>query len=550
MRNLWKGLAITSLSALTLMGALAGCGGEPSTTSSTNSQTSSVMQTANTGKDSVVVALGSGGEPTGLDPCTSSWGHGTAPLIQSTLVEYTTDKQLRNDLATDYQVSKDGLTWTFKIRDDVKFTDGKQLTAKDIAFTFITAKKAQSSLDLTFMKSAKATDDTTVVFTLNKPKSTFINTLASVGIVPEHAYSDDYAVNPIGSGPYKFVEWKKGEQLLLAANEDYYGTVPSIKYVTLMFMAEDAALAAAKSGQVDIAVTAPSLADTKIDGMHLVDISTMDNRGLTMPMQPAGSGKSVSGYPVGNDVTSDIAIRHALAYGLDRDQIAQDALSGYATPCYSENDGAPWCNTAEVKVETDVEQAKKILDDAGWKDTDGDGIREKDGTKASFTALYPSGDSMRQAVGMAVASQAKDLGIEITIKGESWDDITKDQFTNAVIMGWGDSNPYVSYSLFHSAGKLKDDYYNPEGCDNPTIDEHLDKAVSTLTTEEAYKEFQLSQWDGTTGTAMKAECPWVWLVNAHHLYFVRGGLQIGDQQLHPHGANWPLVENLKEWKWN
>ena len=81
------------------------------------------------------------------------------------------------------------------------------------------------------------------------------------------------------------------------------------------------------------------------------------------------------------------------------------------------------------------------------------------------------------------------------------------------------------------------------------MDAHLEKAVTALNTEESYKEFHLSQWDGTTGTAMHADCPWIWLVNARHLYFVRDGLEIGDQQLHPHGANWPLVENLKEWSW-
>ena len=400
------------------------------------------------------------------------------------------------------------------------------------------------------MDRATAKDDTTVEIKLKKPKMTFINTCCSIGIVPEHAYSKDYAVKPIGSGPYKFVEWKQGEQLILEANEDYYGTVPAIKKVTLMFMEEDAALAAAKSGQVDVAVTSATLADTKIDGMSLRDISTMDNRGFTMPMSPAGSGKTEDGYPIGNDVTSDIAIRHALAYGMDREEIAKGALGGYADPCYSENDGAPWCNTEEVVVEYDLEKAKKILEDAGWTDSDGDGIREKNGVKASFTAVYPSGDSMRQAVGMSASEQAKKLGIEIKIKGESWDDITGDMFSNAVIMGWGDSNPYVSYSLFHSSGKLKTDYYNPEGMDNPAVDEHLEKAVTALTQEEAYKEFKLSQWDGTTGTAMHADCPWVWLVNAHHLYFVSDGLNIGDQQLHPHGANWPLVENLKEWTWN
>ena len=151
------------------------------------------------------------------------------------MVRYTKELSFENDLATDYDLSKDGLTWTFKIRDDAYFTDGEKLTASDVAFTLETAKAAQGSVDLTYMESAVAQDDTTLIVTLSKPTSIFLNTLASIGIVPEHAYGDDYGTNPIGSGPYKFVEWKPQEQILFTVNENYYGglyksvsrTVPS-----------------------------------------------------------------------------------------------------------------------------------------------------------------------------------------------------------------------------------------------------------------------------------------------------------------------------------
>ena len=187
-----------------------------------------------------------------LDP-TQGWGHGNSPIVQSTLVRYTEDLEFENDLAVDYALSSDGLEWTFKIRDDAYFTDGEKVTASDVAFTLETAKGAQGSVDLTYMESAKAQDDTTVVIRLSKPTSIFLNTLASIGIVPEHAYSEDYGTNPIGSGPYRFVEWRPQEQILFTANEDYYGTVPSIKDVTVVFMSEDAALAAVQAGEVDVA---------------------------------------------------------------------------------------------------------------------------------------------------------------------------------------------------------------------------------------------------------------------------------------------------------
>ena len=527
-----------------ILGLMTGCGGAGKETHTADlSQTEKVGESE--GRGEVIISISS--EPDSLDPC-MGWGHGTTPLVQSTLVEYKQDMSFRNDLATEYHLSEDGLVWTFKIRDDVKFTDGEALTASDVVFTFNTAKSSQSSLDLTFMDKVEAPDDVTVIFTLKKPTSTFLNTVATVGIVPEHAYDEDYGMHPIGSGPFKFVQWNKQEQLILEANEDYYGTVPAMKKVIIVFQDEDAAFAAVKAGQVDIGLTAATLATNEIEGYKVAAITTVDNRGLTLPVSPAEGKMTESGYPYGNDVTCHIEIRQALAYGIDREMIADAALNGFATPCYSENDGFPW-NNPEVKIETDADYAKQLLADAGWADTDGDGIVEKDGLKAEFTCVYPSGDSVRQAIAMAAAQQAKTLGILMNVEGTSWDDISKRMFSEAVCMGWGSSNPYTTYCLFHTDNMLKDDYYNPEGYSNPVVDGYLNGAMEALTVEEANKNWQLSQWDGTTGTAMKGDCPWVWLVNIQHLYYVRDGLNIGEQQLHAHGSSMPLLQNLKDWTW-
>lgn len=496
-------------------------------------------------KESIIIAISS--EPSTLDPC-KGWGHGTTPIIQSTLVAYNQDMTFTNDLATDYSLSQDGLIWTFHIREDVKFTDGEPLTAEDVAFTFNTAKAAKSSLDLSFMKEAKAIDKDTIEFVLNKSTITFLNTVATTGIVPEHTYSESYGEAPIGSGPFIFVQWNKGEQLMLKANKDYYGTVPAIENVTLVFMSEDAAFAATKAGQVDIAETSATLATSEINGYELKEVTSLDNRGFTLPMLPDEGKMTESGYPYGNNVTCHLEIRQALAYGIDREKIAKEAANGFADPAYSENDGMPWNNSA-VKIDTDIAYAKKLLADKGWKDTDGDGIVEKEGLKAEFTCLYSAGDSFRQAVALAAAGQAKELGIHIIVEGTSWDDISKRMFSNAVLMGWGSSNPYTTYTLYHSDNSLKDDYANPEGYDSQTTDGYLEAAMSSLTPEEAYANWKKAQWDGQSGTAMQGECPWVWLVNMHHLYYVREGLDIGNQQLHAHGASMTLLQNLKEWSW-
>lgn len=496
-------------------------------------------------KDSVVIAIGS--EPETLDP-TQGWGHGNSPIVQSTLVKYTADLTFENDLATDYKLSPDGLIWTFTIRDDAFFTDGEKVKASDIAFTLETAKTAQGSVDLTYMESAVAEDDTTVVVTLSKPTSIFLNTLASIGVVPEHVYDKNYGVNPIGSGPYRFVEWKPQEQILFTANENYYGDIPAIKNVTVVFMSEDAALAAVQAGEVDVAYSTATLGTTEVDGYHVEAIASADNRGFTLPVLPNEGKTTQSGAPIGNDVTCNLEIRQAIAYGIHRQQIADVVLNGFGRPAYSENDGMPW-NNPEVVIETDVEYAQKLLDDAGWIDTDGDGIVEKNGLKAEFSCIYPSGDSVRQAIVAAVAEQVKALGIQINVEGTSWDEIMQRMFSDAVMMGWGSAIPNETYYLYRSDGALLDDFYNPEGYMSDVTDGYLDAAMEALTVEEANENWKKVQWDGTAGTAMRGECPWVWVVNLDHVTYVRDGLSIGNQPIHGHGHGLPLIQNLQEWSW-
>ena len=519
------------LTALCLLSLLGGCG--------------KGQAPGSVNPDRVIISIST--EPETLDP-TRGWGHGSAPLVQSTLVEYRQDMSFRNDLAASYSLSEDGLRWTFHLRQDAKFTDGSAVTAEDVAFTFETAKAAKASIDLTFLEAVETPDDYTVVFTLTRPTSVFLNTVACLGIVPSHAYGPDYGDKPMGSGPYKFVQWKRQEQLILERNEDYYGDKPAIREVVIIFQSEDAALAAVKAGQVDIALTAATLATAELPGYQVQAVTTVDNRGFTLPMQPNEGKLTESGHPYGNDVTCHREIRQAMAMAVDRQAIADAALNGFGTPCYSENDGFPWNNPAAA-LETDVEAAKALLADHGWADTDGDGVVELEGLEARFTVLYPSGDSARQAVAMAAAQQLAEIGISITVEGCSWDEISRRMFTDAVMMGWGSSNPYTSYCLFHSGNMLKDDYYNPEGYANPTVDSYLEQAMAALTVEEANRFWQLAQWDGETGTAMQGDCPWVWLVNMQHVYFVRDGLDIGQQQLHAHGASLPLLENLVEWRW-
>src|SRR5699024_5331568 len=189
-------------------------------------------------QDELVMAFGSEPED-GFDP-TTGWGRYGSPLFQSTLLKRSDGLDVVNDLAESYEIDDDdNKIWTVKLRDDVTFSDGERLTAEDVVFTFETAAENGSVVDLNVIDEVEALDETTVQFTLKEPRSTFVNTLIATGIVPEHAYGDDYAENPIGSGPYEFVQWDKGQQLIVRENPEYYGDKPNFKKVTFLFLSED-----------------------------------------------------------------------------------------------------------------------------------------------------------------------------------------------------------------------------------------------------------------------------------------------------------------------
>lgn len=502
------------------------------------------------GKEYSEVTIGFSSEGETFDPC-SGFGYTGSPIF-SYLVRVNAQDQLENDLATDYQVSEDGCIWIFKIRDDVQFTNGERLKASDVAFTFNTTKEKATYMDLTMLESCKAIDDTTVEFKLSKPCVTFIYTAAQLGIVPEKSYGSDFGMEAdttVGSGPYRLTQWDKGQQFILEANEKYYGKQPQIKKAVFLIQEEDARFVAAKAGEVDIALTSATLATTQIEGMHVEEVKSVDNRGITLPTVPNEGKTTEDGYPIGNNITCDINVRKALCYGIDREKIITEALNGYASPAYSECDHMPWWNEEDV-IQTDIAYANQLLDESGWKDMDGDGIREKNGEKLAFHLMYFAGDSMRQAVAMSVANQAKEnMGFEITVEGVSEDDTVKRMFSEPMIMGWGSDSPMTSYLLYHSSNAGKTDFYNPEFYINEKTDDYLDRAMNSLSIEESYEWWKKAQWDGETGTSMKGEAPWAFYVNMTHLYYVKDGLDIGDQRIHAHGQAWPLIANLQDWTW-
>ena len=527
------------LVAVMIASMISGCGkGEQTAISEVTEQ--SVEE-----KEAVVVAMGVNSEPeSGFDPA-YGWGAGEhvhEPLIQSTLTVTTKDLEIAYDLATDMQVSEDGMIWTVKIRDGVKFTDGEDLTAEDVAFTYNTVKATSSVNDFTMLKEAVAIDDTTVEFHMEKEYSIWPYTMAIVGIVPEHAYGPDYGSNPIGSGRYIMKQWDKGQQVIFEANPDYYGEAPKMKKVTILFMAEDAAFAATLAGQVDLAYTAASYSEQTIDGYELLSFASVDNRGFNLPA--VSQTADVDGNVIGNDFTSNVLVRRAINIGIDREQMIENVMYGYGSAAYSVCDGMPWYNE-EAEVSYDLSAAEALLEEAGWM-KGADGIREKDGVKAAFTLMYPASDSVRQAMAADTANQLKNLGIEVKIEGVGWDVAYTRALSEPLMWGWGAHTPMELYNIYHTVGGFAE--YSPYA--NETVDKYMDEALAADTLEESYELWKKAQWNGETGITQAGDIPWIWLANIDHLYWSRENLNVAEQKLHPHGHGWSIVNNVDQWTWD
>jgi peptide/nickel transport system substrate-binding protein len=439
------------------------------------------------------------------------------------------------------------LVYTFTIRNDIKFSDGVPLTPEDVVFTYETARSNGLGTDLTMIKSVEIVEGSKVRFTLNKVFSPFIRTTALLGIVPKHAYGDEYARNPIGSGPFRVKQLDINQQLIVEPNPYYYGTKSPFTQITILNIDEQAALAAAKSGRLDVVMVNPEYAKETVKGMHLENIKTSDNRGFNLPMIP--ETKNAAGITVGSNVTSDPAVRRALNIGISRQTIINNALNGVGTASWVRFEGLPWASEEPGLIDGQVEEAWRILQAAGWIDGDGDGVREKNGIRCEFRITGRTDDLQRYNLAVARAETARQLGINIFAESMDWTSAQRIARGAPTCIGTGSYSYLDVFNAFHSSYGNADiiNLSNSPMYTNKTVDAYLDAMLAVASEAEAIALAKKAQYDGTTGA--NVDLPYLWLVNIDHSYFVRDGLSLGVQRIHPHGHGVPVIQNLNEWKY-
>jgi peptide/nickel transport system substrate-binding protein len=372
------------------------------------------------------------GDPQGIDSMSPLIGV-TVAAYEAWNIQYATltDKAAKDfsiipGLAESWEGSDDGLTWTYKLRPNMKWSDGKPLTAEDIAWTVNTSREEEwfNHYAVTQNLTAKALDDTTLEIKSSVPDPKLPT--MDVYILPKHIWGKMSAderskyegTDGVGSGPFVLEEFNKGQFARFEANPHFWGGRPAVDKVVLRkFNNPDAMVAALKTGELDAAEDLPS------SGFHELEndpnIVTIEGYQGAMGEIAINGG---DGLKKPHPALADPKVREAIGHAIDRETIVNRALEGLATPAQtlSVSPDPKWTpDIADGVLPTfDLDRANQILDDAGYEDTDGDGIREMPdgGEPLNFRYMVRSDSVNAQPVAEFFTGWLKEIGIGTTRK--------------------------------------------------------------------------------------------------------------------------------------
>jgi peptide/nickel transport system substrate-binding protein len=384
------------------------------------------------------------------------------------------------DLAKSWNSSPDGKVWTFNIRKGVKWHDGTPMTARDIAFTYNYIIDNELWMYIQYFEhvtKVEATDDTTLVITSDRPNAGML--ALYVPILPEHLWSKippakaDKIQDPptVGTGPFMFNEVKKSKYVSMKANKEYFEGAPKIDEVYFqIYQSGDTLVQDYKAGHLDVAVFESPTFLRSVEGMP-------GSKGVAVSrigFHQLGFNTWTSPKSKGNPLLRDVRIRQSVHWAIDKEKINAQSMDGLATVGTGVISPAAgdwhWQPTAAEAVTYDPAKAKQILEDAGYKDADGDGIRETaDGTKLSWRFDVMSAYQNDITAGKMIAQWLKEVGIDaklnIADEGAFGDRVYDNADMDMFIWSWGgDIDPGFMLSCFTTTQILNwsdSEYSNP-----------------------------------------------------------------------------------------
>ncbi|MGH7395101.1 MAG: peptide-binding protein, partial [Candidatus Methylomirabilales bacterium] len=403
--------------------ALAGCGGDDPSAEAPRAVTGPPAH-----GDTIVEA--SIGDISGLIPNITSDGasHSVGSQIYDGLVRADRDLSLTGELAESWDISKDERTITFHLKQGVRWHDGAPFTARDVEFTYRYMRDPKTPTayaeDFLQVASTEVVDPYTFRVRYEKPYAPALLSWA-LWVLPAHLLEGPWRQgvdlrttpqnrHPIGTGPFRFQEWKTQEKVVLLANPDYHRGRPYLDRVVLRIIPDSATIfLELKSRNVDMAGLTP------LQFRRQTDYPAFTR--FFEKYRYLSNSYAYLGFNLKDPRFADRAVRRALAHAIDKREIIEGVLLGLAQEAVGPYKPGTWWYTEAVQTfPYDPDRAKTLLHEAGWRDRDGDGILEKDGKPFRFTIRTNQGNSVRIQTAEIIQRRLKAVGIDVNIHVVEW----------------------------------------------------------------------------------------------------------------------------------
>jgi len=443
-----------------------------------------------------------GAEPATLNPITATDASESTingGKIYETLIERDDETlELEPLLSESWTMSDDKLKYRFKLRENIKWHDGVPFTSADVVFSYKSIMDPK--IDAPHLRSyyqeildVKAIGDYEVEFTYARPYFLALEFCGGMPIVPKHLFENGdfnknpYGRKPVGTGPYKFVKWTTGSEIVIAKNDDYWGKKPDLQSIVFKIISDNTvAFQVLKRGDLDLSGLTPiqweRQSNTKV---------FKDNFNKHKYFRP---NYSFIGWNMKKPFFSDKRVRTAMTHLLNRQEILDKILLGLGAivtnPFYI---NSPEYDKSIKPLDYSPETAIKLLDEAGWTDSNKDGIRDKDGVKFEFEFLLPSGSDTSEKIATILKEELDKVGIVMNIRKTEWAVFTtrlNERKFDAVTLAWSmgvESDPYQIWSSTQSTTGS-----NFVGFENERADQLISEARQEFNKEERiklYREF-------------------------------------------------------------
>jgi len=435
-----------------------------------------------------IVAMGA--EASNLIPFMAgdSASNAIGSLIHTTLLRYNGELELTGEAARSWEVTNDGETITFHLREDIQFSDGHPLTSEDLAYTWRTVIDPETrtpySSDYKRVARIETPDPHTFVVHYDDPYAPALSTWASLSILPAHILADQninqtpFARDPVGAGPYKLQRWLAGQSIALTSHRDWFRRRAYIDKITFRIIPDTTTqFLELEAGHIDQMSPSPATLQRTFPRRP-------DLRERIATYEYLGNNYTYLGFNLRRKPFTDLRVRRAITHAIDRQELIKGVMLGKARRISAPyKPGTRWYPEDIQPYQYNPERARRLLAEAGWRDSDGDGVRDKDGKRLAFEIITNNDNKQRKIAATLIQRRLKSVGIDVSLRLVEWATFIS-QFINthdfdAVILGWSLSPDPDQYSIWHSSQQGRGEF-NFVGLEDPAVDRLLEAGLRTF----------------------------------------------------------------------